>query len=122
MKKLYVGNLSLTTTPEEVRRLFAVFGRVERVNIVRDREARRSRGFGFVEMAAEPAAQRAAATLNGKEFAGRTLRVHEAHATAAQPQRPDTRVLRFDDSGHFEGAPRNVSQWARAVRTAMNAA
>lgn len=80
---IYVGNLSFSTTSEELQVLFSQFGDVESVRIVRDRQSGRSRGFGFVEMNTEDGAQ-AIKELNGKEFGGRKLLVNEAK----QQERP----------------------------------
>jgi RNA recognition motif-containing protein len=74
-KKLYVGNLSFTTAEEELKTLFAQFGEVKSVAIIKDRDTGRSRGFGFVEMENPEAA---VAGTNGKDFGGRTLTVNEA--------------------------------------------
>lgn len=74
-KKLYVGNLSFQATAEEVRELFAGFGQVENVSLVTDRYSGRSRGFAFVEMTAEDAANKAREALNGKPFQERNLTV-----------------------------------------------
>jgi cold-inducible RNA-binding protein len=75
---IYVGNLSFDTTESDIENAFGEFGEVETVNIVKDRETRRSRGFGFVEMKDAQAAQRAIEGLNLKEFAGRAVTVNEA--------------------------------------------
>ena len=74
-KKLYVGNLSFQATAEEVRELFASFGEVENVSLVTDRYSGRSRGFAFVEMASDEAANKAREALNGKPFQERNLTV-----------------------------------------------
>jgi len=50
-KACFVGNLGFNTSEEDVRQLFAAYGRVDRVTIVRDRDTDQPRGFGFVEMA-----------------------------------------------------------------------
>ncbi|OLE51177.1 MAG: RNA-binding protein [Acidobacteria bacterium 13_1_20CM_3_53_8] len=76
--RLYVGNLSFRTTSEDLRELFAQAGTVESANIIEDRETGRSRGFGFVEMAAQEEANAAIEQFNGKEFGGRNLTVNEA--------------------------------------------
>jgi RNA recognition motif-containing protein len=75
--KLYVGNLSFTTTEESVRTLFSQHGTVEKVSLVSDRDTGQPRGFGFVEMSNSDAA-RAMQALNGTELDGRSLRVNEA--------------------------------------------
>ena len=76
--KLYVGNLSFSTTNQDLNELFATCGTVESSNIIEDRETGRSRGFGFVEMASQAEGEAAISQLNGKEFGGRELKVNEA--------------------------------------------
>ena len=75
---IYVGNLSYSLTESELRIAFAAFGQVSSVNILRDRESGRSRGFGFVEMPDQAEADAAVMNLNGKDVGGRALRVNEA--------------------------------------------
>ncbi|MCC7209153.1 MAG: RNA-binding protein [Anaerolineae bacterium] len=77
-KKLYVGNLSYSTTEEVVRELFAQVGEVESVALITDRETGRAKGFGFVEMATEEASQEAIKRFNGYTLDGRPLTVNEA--------------------------------------------
>ena len=76
--KLYVGNLSYRMTSEDLQEYFAAAGPVESANVVFDRETGRSRGFGFVEMASDDAANAAIAQFNGQEYDGRNLVVNEA--------------------------------------------
>lgn len=75
---IYVGNLSYRMTDAELREAFAPFGEIRRAKIVFDRETNRSKGFGFVEMDDDVAAQKAIDELNGKDIGGRTIRVNEA--------------------------------------------
>jgi len=82
MKNIFVGNISFSTTEQEIRSLFQAHGTVERVSMVNDRDTGQSRGFCFVEMASDAEAQRAIAALNGKELSGRALNVNEAHPKA----------------------------------------
>ncbi|MFL7793797.1 MAG: RNA recognition motif domain-containing protein [Anaerolineae bacterium] len=77
-KKLYVGNLSYSTTEGALSDLFGELGEVASVNLITDRMSGRSKGFAFVEMAEESAAQQAIAELNGKELDGREIKVAEA--------------------------------------------
>ena len=81
-RKLYVGNLSFQTTEDELRELFATAGSVESVQLMRDRETGRARGFAFVEMTSDGDAQNAIAQLNERGFGGRTLTVNEARPQA----------------------------------------
>jgi cold-inducible RNA-binding protein len=78
-KKLYVGNLSYSTTEADLREAFAAVGHeVSEVKIILDRDSGRPRGFAFVEMATDAGAQSAIETLNGKEVQGRAIAVSEA--------------------------------------------
>ena len=63
-KKLYVGNLSYTTTEDELRTLFAEVGPVASVAVITDRMTGQSKGFGFVEMETPQAAQQAIERFN----------------------------------------------------------
>ena len=76
--KLYVGNLSFSTSSQDLEQLFAQAGTVESASVVEDRETGRSRGFGFVEMADEDSANNAIAQFNGQEYDGRNIVVNEA--------------------------------------------
>ena len=78
-KRLYVGNLSYTTTEADLRNAFAASGdEVAEVKIVMDRDTGSPRGFAFVEMATDAGAQNAITALDGKELQGRALKVNEA--------------------------------------------
>ena len=76
--KLYVGNLAFQTTSEDLQQLFAQAGTVTSAIIVEDRDTGRSRGFAFVEMSTQDEANSAIEQFNGKELAGRGLKVNEA--------------------------------------------
>ena len=86
MKNLYVGNLSHSTTEEELRTIFQAHGGVEKVSIVTDRDTGRARGFAFVEMTDAAEADKAAAALNGTELGGRTLKINEAKPKTDRPR------------------------------------
>jgi RNA recognition motif-containing protein len=75
---IYVGNLSREVTDEELRSEFEAFGKVESVNIIKDKYSGQSRGFGFVEMPAKAEAEAAIGGLKGKVLKGRTIDVNEA--------------------------------------------
>ena len=94
-KKLYVGNLSYNTTDEKLRSLFAEYGEIESVNVITDRETGRPRGFGFVEMTTQQAAEAAISGLNGKMVDDRAIKVNKAKP---QPDR-DRRQNNRDRSG-----------------------
>ncbi|MBW2426622.1 MAG: RNA-binding protein [Deltaproteobacteria bacterium] len=77
-KKLYVGNLPFSSTEDELRGAFERHGRVDSVNVITDRETGRPRGFAFVEMSEESAAQDAIRAMDDSEFGGRNIKVNEA--------------------------------------------
>jgi cold-inducible RNA-binding protein len=77
-KKLYVGNLAFQTTTQDLEQLFAQAGTVESAQIIEDRDTGQSKGFAFVEMSTEAEAASAIGQFNGKEVAGRMLKVNEA--------------------------------------------
>ena len=83
-KNLYVGNLSFTTTADDLREAFSQYGNVTRAQVVSDRETNRSRGFGFVEMS--EGAEEAISNLNGAMFQGRALTVNEAKPREERPR------------------------------------
>ena len=76
--KLYVGNLSLQTTEQDLNKLFAQHGTVSETNMIMDRETGRPRGFAFVTMSSAEEGQRAIDALHGQNHDGRDLTVNEA--------------------------------------------
>jgi len=77
-KRLYVGNLPYSIDSSGLEQLFAAHGTVTSAEVIADRDTGRSKGFGFVEMESDEAAQAAIAALNGKDQGGRPLTVNEA--------------------------------------------
>ena len=77
-KKLYVGGLAYSVTEQELEAFFAPLGKITSVAVIKDRDTGQSKGFGFVEMEDDAAAQNAIKELNGKELSGRALMVNEA--------------------------------------------
>jgi len=77
---IYVGNLSLETTEDELRGEFSVFGEVVSVIIMNDKYigSGQPRGYGYIEMSSKPAGVTAVANLNGKTLRDRTIGVVEA--------------------------------------------
>lgn len=94
-KKLYVGNLSYSTTEEALSDLFAQYGEIVSTALIKDRATGQSKGFGFVELADEAAAEKAITDLNGKEFEGRRIRVNVAEEKKPRP--------RFGEGGYDRG-------------------
>jgi RNA recognition motif-containing protein len=75
---IFIGNLSRQVTDADLREAFEAHGAVASANVIKDKFTGESRGFGFVEMAAQAEAQAAIAALNGKDLKGRALNVAEA--------------------------------------------
>lgn len=75
---IFVSNLSFAVQDDDLRGFFEPFGEVVSARVVTDRETRRSRGFGFVEMANKAEAEKAIAELDGAVADGRAIRVNEA--------------------------------------------
>jgi len=92
--RLFVANIAFTTTEDELERLFAPYGSVDRVQIITDRDTGHSRGFAFVEMPDATQAQAAITGLNGTSLGGRPLTVNEAReredrgGPRREPRRP----------------------------------
>jgi len=88
-KRIYVGNLSYNTTEGALRTLFAEYGEIESVSVITDRDTGRPKGFAFVEMATDQAAQAAISGLNGKSVDDREIKVNEAKPQADRDRRSD---------------------------------
>lgn len=75
---IYIGNLNYQVSETQIFDLVEAFGEVKSAKLIIDRETGRSRGFAFVEMETQEAAELAIKELSGKEFEGRSLVVREA--------------------------------------------
>jgi cold-inducible RNA-binding protein len=103
-KKLFFGSLSFNTTEEGLRSACEQYGAVSSVAIIKDRMSGRSKGFGFVEMEDDAAADAVIEALNGKSLDGRNVFVSEARP---QTERPDRGGFRGGSSrGGFGGGRR----------------
>lgn len=89
MKTIFAGNLSLRTSEDGLRSLFELYGTVQRVNLVTDRDTGRSKGFAFIEMSNDAEAKAAITALNGTLIGGRIVKVNES-----RPR--DDRLFRSD--------------------------
>lgn len=76
--KLYVGNLPYTVNDESLKDLFAGSGEVVEAKVITDKFSGRSKGFGFVTMKDDAAAEKAIADMDGKEAEGRQIKVNVA--------------------------------------------
>ncbi len=75
---IYVGNLSFDASEQDLQKLFETYGQVSSATIIKDKMTGKSKGFGFVMMPDQSAAQAAIAGANGKDLLGRPIRVNEA--------------------------------------------
>jgi RNA recognition motif-containing protein len=80
-----VGNLAYSVTDDDLRELFSEFGEVRSASVISDKATGQSKGFGFVEMKDNSAAETAIKDLNGKQVKGRALKVNEAKPRADKP-------------------------------------
>ena len=78
---IYVGNINYSLGETELQKIFEVLGKVDTINMIRDKRTGKSKGFAFIEMPEKKEAMEAIKTLDGKEVAGRNLRVLRAHST-----------------------------------------
>jgi RNA recognition motif-containing protein len=85
---IYVGNLPYSATEDDLQDLFAAFGQVSSVSLIKDKVTGQARGFGFVEMPESAEAQKAIDDLNGKDFKGRSLVVNQARPREERGDRP----------------------------------
>lgn len=83
-KKLYVGNLGYNVTSADLQQMFSAHGNVQSAQVIEDRDAGRSKGFGFVEMSSDEEAKNAINALNGQDNGGRALTVNEAKPREAR--------------------------------------
>jgi len=81
---IYAGNLNYNLSEEELEKVFGEYGEVTSVKIIRDKYTDQSKGFGFIEMADDAAAQKAIDELNGSDVKGRELRVNQARPPREQ--------------------------------------
>jgi cold-inducible RNA-binding protein len=92
MTNIFVGNLDITATEQQLRELFATHGAVETVTIVKDRDTGEPRGIAFVEMTQATEAKAAIAALDGHDLNGRPMRVNEARPKPQREPTPDSRI------------------------------
>jgi cold-inducible RNA-binding protein len=83
--KLFVGNLSFSTTENDLEDLFSEYGTVSEIGLITDRVTGRSRGFAFVTMGSAAEGQAAISALDGKDFGGRNIAVNEARPKTDRP-------------------------------------
>lgn len=85
--KIHVGNLAYNVTEDDLKGLFATFGEVSSVNVLKDRASGRSKGFGFVEMLNNSEADKAMKSLNGTRLKDQFIKLSQAKPPAKRPLR-----------------------------------
>ena len=75
---IYIGNLSFNTTEDTLKTLFAEFGDIESIKVIKDRFSGRPKGFGFIEMPSNSEADQAIKALNGNRIDGNNIKVNPA--------------------------------------------
>ena len=76
---IYIGNLSMDTTEDDLKAAFETYGKIDSVNVIKNNHNGESRGFAFMEMASDDEGKAAIEGLNGKDLKGQALKVNEAH-------------------------------------------
>jgi len=84
---IYISNLSFNVQDEDLRDFFKDYGEVSSAKVIMDKFTNKSRGFGFVEMSDDAAAQKAISELDGATVEGRTIKVMEAKPKEDRPAR-----------------------------------
>lgn len=100
---IFVAGLSYQITDADLKELFEEYGEITSAKIITDRETRRSKGYGFVEMSNDEEAKRAIEELNDAEYDGRTLSVSEARPRPEGGDRP----RRDNNRGGYGNRERN---------------
>lgn len=102
--KIYVGNLPWSIDSEGLKNLFSAYP-VEEASIIQDKFSGKSKGFGFVTIADDEAANQAISEMNGKEIEGRELKISEAKPMDPDRPRPERRS--FGGGNRFGGQRRS---------------
>jgi RNA recognition motif-containing protein len=118
---IFVGNLSFEAKESDVQRAFAPFGKVDSVAIVMDKNGRKSRGFGFVEMPDEQGALEAIVALQGREILGRPVNVMVSLSKKQKSEPKDDKksgaenVFSYKRTGKYKEGRRTLSYMKRRM-------
>jgi len=110
---IYISNLSFRVEDSDLRQLFEEYGEVSSAKVITDRNSGRSRGFGFVEMPDNEAAQKAINELNQAEYDGKAINVNEARPREDKPARGGHGGFGGGDRrrGGYGGGDRQNRRW-----------
>ena len=102
---IYVSNLSFNVQDEDLKEFFTPYGEVTSAKVINDKFTGKSRGFGFVEMSDNAAAQKAIGELDGATVDGRNIKVMEAKPKEDKPARSGGGGFRSGGGGY------NKNRW-----------
>jgi RNA recognition motif-containing protein len=113
MKVIFIGNLGLRTSGDGLRSLFELYGTVQRVNLVTDRDTGGSKGFAFIEMSNDAEAESAITALDGTSVGGRTVKVNESRPRVDRAFSKDRPAEKsgFGSNGKFGPLRVRQPQW-----------
>ena len=113
MKVIFIRNLGLRTSGDGLRSLFGLYGTVQCVNLVTDRDTGLSKGFGFIEMSNDAEADSAITALDGTSVGGRTVKVSESRPQGdrAFSGRSSNEKRSFGSNGRFAPLRVRQQQW-----------
>lgn len=92
---IYIGNLSFSTSEDTLTALFAEFGKVESIKMIRDRFSGRPKGYGFIEMPSNSEADQAIKALNGNRIDGNHIKVRPADPGGKRRKKRSNRRRRY---------------------------
>ena len=92
---IYIGNLSYNTTETTLKDLFAEFGEIETIKVIKDRFTGRPKGYGFIEMPSNSEADQAIKALNGKRIDGTNIKVRPADPGGKRRKKRGSRRRRY---------------------------
>lgn len=98
---IFIAGLSFKVNDADLANLFEEYGEISSAKVITDRQTGRSKGYGFVEMEDNDAANKAIEELNGAEYDGRTIAVSEARPREERPRRE------YNNSNRGGGFSRN---------------
>lgn len=105
-KRLYVGNIAFKATEDDLKEFFTSTGQVESIRMILVPQTGQPKGFAFIEMVSDQDAKNAIASLNGKTFMGRELRVSEA-----RPSQPLAQRSSFSEHGSLNSTRRTQGRF-----------
>lgn len=86
--KLFIGGLAWAATDEDLKEAFSPFGEIVSASVVRYPDTGRSKGFGFVEYTSVEEAEKAKSEMDGKEIAGREIKIDFARPKVDRTEKP----------------------------------